>query len=60
MSARACMNLFGERRRGVDRIIGEIAGAAALVGAQPVMVAAQPFPILADDPEAVDVFVSLL
>ena len=46
-------------RGGVDRVIGEIPRAAPLIGAEPVMVAAQPFPVLADNAEAVDVFVAL-
>src|SRR5215208_243137 len=47
-----------ERRGAVDREIGEVAGTAALVRPQPVMVAAEPFPVLADDSERVDVAVA--
>ena len=50
--------LVCKRSRGVDRIVGKVAGASALVGAQPVMVAAKPFPILADDSEPVNITVA--
>ncbi len=60
MSCARVHELVLQRRGGVDRVIGEVPRPAALVGAQPVVVAAQPFPVLADDAEAVDVAVALL
>ena len=50
-----CMHeLVGKRRGGVDRIVPEVPGPAALVRAQPILMTAQPLPILADNPEAVN------
>ena len=52
--------LVFQRGGGVDRIGGEITGTALRVGLQPVMVHPQPFPVLPDHAEAVDIALPLL